>query len=247
MFTLGYDPISDEIIQTKVKFETSNVIITAILSCDDNLINSVPVSAIRGRANTDYPYSININKDGLIQTINRLLLFATGGSSKELFKPYSEFKFESDKVVIYDIHKENSEIVYYNNTILNMEEPYITTLDLTDLKKTLEVCPEQYLTINFGDGSAIVLSRPNVKKCYPRDNDNVIMANYGKKFETKFKEDWEQFVPNSLLVRLYDTTNGYMGIKNLSDYIGYKKPNMFIMELKSLQGNTFSLKKINSI
>lgn len=166
-FTLGYDAISNDIIQTKVKFETTDVIITAIISCDDNMLNSVPVEAIRGRANATYPYSININKDGLIQTINRLLLFATGGSSKEICKPYSEFRFENDKVIIYDVNKENNEAIYYNNTILDMKETYIATLDLTDLKKTLDACPEQYLTINFGDGSAIVLARANIKNVIP--------------------------------------------------------------------------------
>ena len=30
-FTIGYDPISDDIIQTKVRFATSDIIITAIL------------------------------------------------------------------------------------------------------------------------------------------------------------------------------------------------------------------------
>ena len=49
-FTLGYDSISDDIIQTKVKFETSDVTITAILSCDDSMMRQFPVNAVRGRA-----------------------------------------------------------------------------------------------------------------------------------------------------------------------------------------------------
>ena len=59
-FTLGYDAISDEIIQTKVKFETSDVTITAILSCDDSMLRQFPVNAVRGRADATYPYSINM-------------------------------------------------------------------------------------------------------------------------------------------------------------------------------------------
>lgn len=167
-FSLGYDPISDEIIQTKVKFESNDIILTAIISCDDTLLKGVPVTAIRGRANGEYPYSININKDNLIQTIDRLLLFSSGISGKEVIKPYSTFEFYKDYVVVYDVKKNNKEIINYTNTILeHMEEPYIAIFDLTDLKTTLQSCVEQYLTLNFGDGSAAVLARGNIKNVIP--------------------------------------------------------------------------------
>lgn len=162
-FTLGYDSISDDIIQTKVRFETSNIVLTAILSCDDSLLTTVPVNAIRGRATTEYPYSVNINKDYLLQTISRLLLFnSTGGSNKEVIKPYSTFIFDHDSVTIYDVNKENKETINYNNTLVDCEEPYEAILDLTELKITLESCAEQYLNINFGDGSAFIITRGNV-------------------------------------------------------------------------------------
>ena len=57
-FSLGYDAISEDIIQTKVRFETDSIAIIAILSCDDTLLKSVPVAAIRSRADIEnYPYS----------------------------------------------------------------------------------------------------------------------------------------------------------------------------------------------
>lgn len=68
--------------------------------------------------------------------------------------------------------------------------------------------------------------------------------NKGKAFEAKFKEDWEKTNPSSFLMRIYDTTNGYMGIKNLCDYVAYNKPNMFLMELKSTQRNTLPFTNI---
>lgn len=167
-FTIGYDAISEEIIQTKVKFESNDIVLTAILSCDDTMLRSVPVAAIRGRASGVYPYSINVNKDNLIQTINRLLLFSSGFGSKEIIKPYSTFEFGSDSVTIYDVNKNNKETLNYNNTILDMEDsPYVAILDLTDLKTTLENCTEQYLTIHFGDSSAVVISRGNIKNVIP--------------------------------------------------------------------------------
>lgn len=162
-FTIGYDPISDDIIQTKVRFESSNIVLTAILSCDDSLLTSVPVNAIRGRANGPYPYSVNVNKENLLQTINRLLLFnSTAGTSKEVIKPYSTFEFGKDSVVIYDINKENKETINYNNSLIDCEEPYTAILDLTELKVTLENCVEPYLNINFGDSSALVITRGHI-------------------------------------------------------------------------------------
>lgn len=162
-FTLGYDAISEDIIQTKVKFETDTITITAILSCDDTLLRSVPVDGIRGRANAEYPYTITLNKDALIQTINRLLLFST----KDIVNLYSRFEFKKDSVVIYDVQQDNKEELYYTNTTPNLEGEYTATIDFADLKTTLETCTEQYVTVHFGNGSAIVLSRGNVKNVIP--------------------------------------------------------------------------------
>ena len=109
--SITFDALSDDIIQTKVKFENKDISITAILSCDDTLLKSVPVSAIRGRAEYLYPYQVSLNKDALLQTINRLLLFTSLASSKELVRPFSTFEFKSNEVVIWDGKKENCESI----------------------------------------------------------------------------------------------------------------------------------------
>lgn len=64
------------------------------------------------------------------------------------------------------------------------------------------------------------------------------MASRGKKFEDRFKSDWVESVPDSVCYRLYDTMSGYMGQKNVGDFICYKYPLMFIIDCKSIQGNT---------
>lgn len=167
-FTLGFDSISEDIIQTKVRFESSSIVLTAILSCDDSLLMSVPVAAIRGRAHGEYPYSVNVNKYDMLQTINRLLLFnSVGGSNKEVIKPYSTFEFGKDSVTIYDINKENKEIVNYNNSVVECEEGYTAILDLIELKMTLENCAEQYLNIHFGDHTAMVITRGQIANVVP--------------------------------------------------------------------------------
>ena len=61
----------------------------------------------------------------------------------------------------------------------------------------------------------------------------------GKKFESRFREDWIKSLPNSFLFRLNDNTAGYHGISSPCDFIGYQRPNIFLIECKSHEGNTF--------
>ena len=65
--------------------------------------------------------------------------------------------------------------------------------------------------------------------------------NKGKAFEAKFKTDFLKTVPNASIDRLYDTTNGFKTISNISDFIGYSYPNIFYLECKSHLNNTFPL------
>lgn len=167
-FTLGYDPYSEEIIQTKVKFATDDVTITAILSCDDSMLRSFPVTAVRGRATADYPYSVSINKDQLIQTIGRMLLFAsTTNNTKNLDMPWGTFEFKKDSVVVYDSRKDNKEELYYTNSASAIEDTYTAMLNLVDLRTTLDSCTEQYVSLNFGDHVALVVARGKVFNVIP--------------------------------------------------------------------------------
>lgn len=162
VFTLGYDSLDNSMIQTKVCFETDDIKLTSILSCDDTLLNSVPVSAIRGRANNIYDYSVNIDKNLLLQCINRLALLT---SAKNTLKPYSTFNFSTDKVRIWDVDKENFEDVFYTGS--QIAGDYEATLDLLDLKAVVENCTEQYITVNFGDHQAFVVARGCIKNIIP--------------------------------------------------------------------------------
>ena len=164
-FTLGYDAISDDIIQTKVRFNNGEVSITAILSCDDTLVNQVPVQGIRGRANNSYPYSINISKAALLQTINRLTLF--NNTENAFAKPYGTIEFKGSSMVVYDAKHENCEELDYTNESSNVDGVYEAVFNLADLKTTLDTCVEPYLCMSFGDNSAMVISRGNIKNVIP--------------------------------------------------------------------------------
>ena len=165
-FTLGYDPISETIIQTKVSFETENIILTAITGCDDRLLSQVPVEAIRGRANKEYDNIVVLNVTSVTEAINRLLLFSAGYGSKENLKPYSLFDFVNNSVTIYDTKKENVEVLNYQNGT-KFASSYSMTLDLIEFKKVLDSCTEQYITLNFGDHKACVVVRGAIKNVLP--------------------------------------------------------------------------------
>lgn len=65
--------------------------------------------------------------------------------------------------------------------------------------------------------------------------------NRGKQFEAKFSEDIIKTLPNCSIDRLVDQMSGYLTISNISDFIAYSQPNIFYLECKSHQGNTFPI------
>ena len=63
--------------------------------------------------------------------------------------------------------------------------------------------------------------------------------NKGKIWEKCVKESWESSFPNSFILRLPDQQNGYFGTsRNISDFIAFKSPYLFLIECKTIQGNT---------
>lgn len=69
------------------------------------------------------------------------------------------------------------------------------------------------------------------------------MVNLGKKFEEIIKRDFSK-LSDGKITRLYDPTGGYMGIKNVCDFIAYKYPNAYYFEAKETKSNTFNLKQL---
>lgn len=160
---VGYDALSDDITQTKVSLSTGDVVLVAILSCDDTMLNSVPVDAIRGRANEQYTYSIKIDRVEFTRTLNRLLLFS---SMKNTAKPYGAFSFRSNGVTVWDIDKENHEDVLYDDVALEGGE-YVATLNIEELKAILDNCDDTQITLSFGNHQAFVISHGNIKNILP--------------------------------------------------------------------------------
>lgn len=152
-FTIGQDELPNELIQTKVRFATDRVILTAKLS-DSSLVAGVPVTAIRGMAEKTYDYSVVINKDNFLQAIQRILLFNTNSV-------YGVFEIDNQKLTVYDFSKDNKEEVSLNNECPNLDK-YSMIINLNNFKLILDGCEDEYITMNFGDKRAVVVKKSNI-------------------------------------------------------------------------------------
>lgn len=159
-FTMGQDPLTEDMIQTKVKFETDKIILAAKLS-DSSLISSVPVEAIRGMATKDYQYSVVIHKDELLQTLGRLMLF------NDNTKNYGKFEFDKDKVTISDWSSNNKEVVAYQNECPNLTS-YEALLNTDNLSLIIGGCEGDYVTLCFGDNKAFSCVQPTITDIIPQ-------------------------------------------------------------------------------
>lgn len=65
-------------------------------------------------------------------------------------------------------------------------------------------------------------------------------VNRGKDFENVIKEAFER-VPDTSVIRLHDQTTGFKGSTNICDYVVYHFPYQYLIECKSVHGNTFSI------
>ena len=68
-------------------------------------------------------------------------------------------------------------------------------------------------------------------------------TNRGKQFEDVVRHCFEQ-VPNTSVIRLPDPTNGYLGIRNISDFVIYNYPHQYFIECKSVHGNLLPFSNI---
>lgn len=157
-FSMGHVPISEDLVQTVVQFLTDKVIITAKMS-DTGLISSVPVSAIRNIANKDYPHTMVLDKNQLLQTLNRIMIFNED-------KVYGNLTFKNNSLTIQDFNGGSLETVAASSESTNISE-YKMILDLKNFKLILDGCDDDYITVCFGDHKAVVVKKQNICDVIP--------------------------------------------------------------------------------
>lgn len=162
-FTIGYDRVSPEIMQTKVKFTDQDVELTAILVGDNAFVKDFPADAIRGRVSEKYPYTVTFNKAKLLDTIDRLLMFTSNSVEN---KTYSTFTFSGSSVTLSNENNEYSETIEYSK-VSSDNISYSAILNLKDIKLVLDGSPEQFVDMSFGNEQATLFERGSVKNIIP--------------------------------------------------------------------------------
>jgi len=66
--------------------------------------------------------------------------------------------------------------------------------------------------------------------------------NRGKEFESRFRKAFEKDPRNISIDRFPDPAMGFAGIRNICDFVVYRKPSQFYFECKAFHGNTLNFK-----
>ena len=159
-FELGYDELESGVVLTKVSFYNDSVNVSAILTSDENLINSVPADVIRKTAYRDYEYSVNFNKDAILNTLKRFLLFTNDAT-----KCIVTLKFDNDGLYISDAEGNNATIAYDSNSNQNID--YSLKMFAEDLRLTLESVSDKFVVFSFGNHQAVVIAKGNIYNVVP--------------------------------------------------------------------------------
>ena len=163
--TVGHNKVGDNSFVNVARFEAPGIEISAVLNSDEKMFVEFPVNAIRGRANVVYPMSISVNKDTLMQAIDRLMLFIHNGGNDSAFS-IVRMNFTNDGIVISDQMGINTEQVLYSKPVDNVIE-YSALIDSNDLTKTLQSCTNQIVNVSFGNNEAFTLSEGVVRWVLP--------------------------------------------------------------------------------
>ena len=159
-FEMGFDSISNNLNQTKIRLSDSSTSISAIISLGDDRINQFPADNIRNRLKDNYPYNMVVDRNDLLKSIERLKLF----NNDNLYIP---LEVNSNTLVIYDSDEFNFEKLSLLNNIDNLTDNYKFKIKISDFEVVLKSCIDKYLTIEFGNNQSIVIDRKNIKNILP--------------------------------------------------------------------------------
>ena len=151
---LGSETREDGSSELKIAFVTEDLSIYSYLNNDETMLQRVPVKSIRDRANKEYPSTAIVNKDNLLQAINRLLVFVKQEAN-------GKFVFDTDRLTVSDISGKSYETIPLEKTCTGIMygESYTVIVKLEDFKTTLETCFEDTFEFSFCDKRAVTITR----------------------------------------------------------------------------------------
>lgn len=161
VLTKGKDENNGFIIN-KLMLKSDDVCIITLLPVEDSLISRIPTKSIRDKANHDYKYNTIINKTIMMNIISRLSLFM----SPDIISNYNIiFKFNGDKLIVYDNNKTNSEDIYLLDGSISFDKEI--KINILDFRSSLLNFRDDNITLSFDDSSVIVLKSNTISLIVP--------------------------------------------------------------------------------
>lgn len=164
--SIGYKQFNESTTSMVIKLISDGVTISAILNSDDTLLQKYPVTAIRNRIKDEYPYSVSLNKNSIIQSIERLMLFVNKNNTN-LDEYLIKLTFQKDSLSISDYKGTNIENVSYMNDV-SFDSTYEAFIDSRDFTKTLQSCTGQLTQLYFGNNQAFLIKEGNINWVIPQ-------------------------------------------------------------------------------
>ena len=164
-FTIGYDDVENRLTQTKVSFETEDIVLTAITMLNEStLLVKAGEEQIRALGNKIFPYTLILDTEAVRRAINRLLLFV---KKEDQLLSTAIISCNQDELSILGAG-ENTEVIKVGaGSIIDGE--YKMRVQLYDLKLVFDTAVEPTITMSFGDRRVIALTRSNVRNLIPED------------------------------------------------------------------------------
>lgn len=164
-FTLGYDDVENRLTQTKVSFETEDIVLTAITMLNESvLLVKAGEEQIRALGNKIFPYTLILDTEAMRRAINRLLLFV---KKEDQLLSTAIISCNQDELSILGAG-ENTEVIKVGaGSIIDGE--YKMRVQLYDLKLVFDTAVEPTITVSFGDRRVIALTRSSVRNLIPED------------------------------------------------------------------------------
>ena len=170
-FTLGKDLNEDGTILTKAVFESENIYLAAIITCDDILISKIqgPYAATKRYLQENYDQKLVVSADELSNAIARLILFTKNNKSN--------IERVNMSFLLVDISVNNNELIikdkFGNEETVNIENgsysngTYDFSINLVDLKFIAEAHKNEHITINCGNHKSVVIVSGNISNLLP--------------------------------------------------------------------------------
>lgn len=154
-FKLGFSQVGD-VIQQRLSLETNEVKIYIKTLSDQSMISQIPSVQLRALASEIYPSNVVVDKSSLLNAITRITPFIDYGSTFK--QSVAKFIMGVDGITLSDVKGDNEEIVKFFNSTGTSDEKYV---NLNTLKQILSSCQDEYFTMSYGKGHAIIITTTN--------------------------------------------------------------------------------------